>query len=63
MTILFYIYYICSERILKIGQHLANLWTILWWLVIFDSQCRNDSSDGNIVEVCTFCASFISGVL
>jgi len=27
-----------SEKKLKIGQHLAKLWTILQWLV-FDSQC------------------------
>jgi len=30
-----------SEKILKIGQHLAKLWTISQWLVFFDSQCTS----------------------
>ena len=28
-----------SERIFKIGQYLAKIWTKVWWHVFFDSQC------------------------
>jgi len=39
-TSLLQIYWrVFSERILKIGKHLAKLRTRLWCLVFFDSQC------------------------
>jgi len=34
-----------AKKKLKIGRHLAKLWTILWWIVFFDSQCIMNSPD------------------
>ena len=35
-----------SQRISKIGQHLAKLQTKVQWHVFFDSQCRYRRCDG-----------------